>query len=155
MSRQTISFEDSSSSRVADFPSRFSSAKDLATTSSAPGAPAEEEGEEEEEDNERKEKEERGFLGRPRERLRNICVPKKSRQNFPVLLLLLFLLHKSCKKVNFLFRVFVSLSFPKKEGLRLLLIILLAHFVALERRRRRRCTPPPLLLLPPRSRCDP
>ena len=153
MSRQTISFEDSSSSRVADFPSRFSSAKDLATTSSAPGAPAEEEGEEEEEDNERKEKEERGFLGR-RERLRNICVPKKSRQNFPVLLLL-FLLHKSCKKVNFLFRVFVSLSFPKKEGLRLPLIILLAHFVALERRRRRRCTPPPLLLLPPRSRCDP
>ena len=149
MSRQTISFEDSSSSRVADFPSRFSSAKDLATTSSAPGAPAEEE------DNERKEKEERGFLGRPRERLRNICVPKKSRQNFPVLLLLLFLLHKSCKKVNFLFRVFVSLSFPKKKGLRLLLIILLAHFVALERRRRRRCTPPPLLLLPPRSRCDP
>ena len=51
MSRQTISFEDSSSSRVADFPSRFSSAKDLATTSSAPGAPAEEE-EEEEEDKE-------------------------------------------------------------------------------------------------------
>ena len=97
MSRQTISFEDSSSSRVADFPSRFSSAKDLATTSSAPGAPAEEEEgeeeeeEEEEEDNERKEKEERGFLGRPRERLRNICVPKKSRQNFPVLLLLLLL----------------------------------------------------------------
>ena len=41
------------------------------------------------------------------------CVPKKS-QNFPVLLLL-FLLHKSCKKVNFLFRVFVSLSFPKKK----------------------------------------
>ena len=69
MSRQTISFEDSSSSRVADFPSRFSSAKDLATTSSAPGAPAEEE--EEEEDKERKEKEERGFLGR-RERLRNM-----------------------------------------------------------------------------------
>jgi hypothetical protein len=77
MSRQTISFEDSSSSRVADFPSRFSSAKDLATTSSAPGAPAEEEGEEEEEDNERKEKEERGFLGRPRERLRNMRPKEK------------------------------------------------------------------------------
>tara|TARA_X000001036_G_scaffold212563_1_gene199397 strand:+ start:2700 stop:2978 length:279 start_codon:yes stop_codon:yes gene_type:complete len=76
MSRQTISFEDSSSSRVADFPSRFSSAKDLATTSSAPGAPAEEEGEEEEEDNERKEKEERGFLGR-RERLRNMRPKEK------------------------------------------------------------------------------
>ena len=74
MSRQTISFEDSSSSRVADFPSRFSSAKDLATTSSAPGAPAEEE--EEEEDNERKEKEERGFLGR-RERLRNMRPKEK------------------------------------------------------------------------------
>ena len=42
------------------------------------------------------------------------CVPKKS-QNFPVLLLLLFLLHKSCKKVNFLFRVFVSLVFSKKK----------------------------------------
>ena len=70
MSRQTISFEDSSSSRVADFPSRFSSAKDLATTSSAPGAPAEEE------DNERKEKEERGFLGR-RERLRNMRPKEK------------------------------------------------------------------------------
>ena len=41
------------------------------------------------------------------------CVPKKS-QNFPVLLLL-FLLHKSCKKVNFLFRVFVSLVFSKKK----------------------------------------
>ena len=76
MSRQTISFEDSSSSRVADFPSRFSSAKDLATTSSAPGAPAEEEGEEEEEDDERKEKEERGFLGR-RERLRNMRPKEK------------------------------------------------------------------------------
>ena len=80
MSRQTISFEDSSSSRVADFPSRFSSAKDLATTSSAPGAPAEEEEgeeeEEEEEDNERKEKEERGFLGR-RERLRNMRPKEK------------------------------------------------------------------------------
>ena len=77
MSRQTISFEDSSSSRVADFPSRFSSAKDLATTSSAPGAPAEEEGEEEEEDNERKEKEERGFLGRRERLLRNMRPKEK------------------------------------------------------------------------------
>ena len=85
MSRQTISFEDSSSSRVADFPSRFSSAKDLATTSSAPGAPAEEE--EEEEDKERKEKEERGFLGR-RERLRNM---RPEKPNFPVFLLFLLL----------------------------------------------------------------
>ena len=84
MSRQTISFEDSSSSRVADFPSRFSSAKDLATTSSAPGAPAEEE---EEEDKERKEKEERGFLGR-RERLRNM---RPEKPNFPVFLLFLLL----------------------------------------------------------------
>ena len=85
MSRQTISFEDSSSSRVADFPSRFSSAKDLATTSSAPGAPAEEE--EEEEDKEQKEKEERGFLGR-RERLRNM---RPEKPNFPVFLLFLLL----------------------------------------------------------------
>ena len=84
MSRQTISFEDSSSSRVADFPSRFSSAKDLATTSSAPGGPAEEE---EEEDKERKEKEERGFLGR-RERLRNM---RPEKPNFPVFLLFLLL----------------------------------------------------------------
>ena len=102
MSRQTISFEDSSSSRVADFPSRFSSAKDLATTSSAPGAPAEEEGEEEEEDNERKEKEERGFLGRPRERLRNIFASqRKAAKTFPFFFFFFFFSTKAVKKSTF------------------------------------------------------
>ena len=93
MSRQTISFEDSSSSRVADFPSRFSSAKDLATTSSASGASAEEE-----EEKERKEKEERGFLGR-RERLRNM----RPEKNFPVLRVLRSSSRE--KMSSFLFRV--------------------------------------------------
>ena len=110
MSRQTISFEDSSSSRVADFPSRFSSAKDLATTSSAPGAPAEEEGEEI--TNERKRKN-AAFLADPR-KLPGLCVekpPKLSRSSS-----FFFFSYKSFKKVNFLCLGFLCLClFQKKK----------------------------------------